>query len=196
LLEAGAEKEQEVKRELEDVFKKVVKFLNKGKYKYFVIGGIAAGTLGEPRLTGDVDVDIIISKKEVGDFLDKAEEAGFLFSKAACIESVRRTGVFQISCGDYHIDFLVASTALETAAFERRIGIKIYGTKGFFPTPEDLILLKIVPGRAKDIADVEGLIARHGNRLDKEYIKTWAMKLCDEAQDMRIWQTLEKLLKD
>jgi hypothetical protein len=43
---------------------------------------------------------------------------------------------------------------------------------------------------------VEGLIARHGNRLDKEYIKTWAMKLCDEAEDMRIWQILEKLLKD
>ena len=185
-----------MKQELEDVFKKVITFLNKGNYKYFVIGGIAAGTLGEPRITGDVDVDIIISKKEVGDFLDKAEAAGFLFSKALCMESVRRTGVFQIKYGDYHIDFLVASTALETTAFERRIEIRIYGTKGFFPTPEDLILLKLVPGRAKDIADVESLIARHGDKLDKQYLKTWAMKLCDEAQDMRIWQTLNELLKD
>ena len=185
-----------MEQELEQVFKKVVTFLNKGKYKYFVIGGIAAGTLGEPRVTGDVDVDIIINKKEVGDFLDKAEEAGFLFSKALCIEAVRRTGVFQIKCGDYHIDFLVASTALETTAFDRRIEIKVFGTKGFFPTPEDLILLKLVPGRAKDIGDVEALIARHGNKLDKEYLKTWAMKLCDEAEDMRIWTELNRLLKD
>ena len=88
-----------------------------------------------------------------------------------------------------------ASTALETTAFERRIEIKVYGTKGFFPTPEDLILLKLIPGRAKDIADVEGLIARHGDKLDKEYLKAWAMKLCDEAEDMRIWTVLEELLK-
>jgi hypothetical protein len=183
-----------MKQGLEDVFKKVVTFLNRGKYKYFVIGGIAAGTLGEPRLTGDVDVDIIINKKEVGDFLDKAEEAGFLFSKVLCIEAVRRTGVFQIKCGDYHIDFLVASTALETTAFERRIEVKAFGTKGSFPTPEDL--LKLIPGRAKDIGDVEGLIARHGDKLDRKYIETWAMKLCDEAEDMRIWTVLNKLLKD
>ena len=185
-----------MKHELEDVFKRIVTFLNKGKYKYFVIGGIAAGTLGEPRMTGDIDVDILINEEEVGVFLDKAEEAGFLFSKVLCIESIRRTGVFQIRYGDYHIDFLLASTALETMAFERRIEIKVYGTKGFFPTPEDLILLKLVPGRAKDIADVESLIARHGDKLDKEYLKTWAMKLCDEAEDMRIWTVLKKLLKD
>ena len=42
-----------MKQDLEDVFKKIVTFLNKGKYKYFVIGGIAAGTLGEPRMTAD-----------------------------------------------------------------------------------------------------------------------------------------------
>ena len=47
----------------------------------------------------------------------------------------------------------------------------------------------------KDIADVEGLIARHGDKLDKEYLKAWAMKLCDEAEDMRIWTVLEELLK-
>lgn len=184
-----------MKRELEDVFKKVIMFLNRGKYNYFVIGGIAAGTLGEPRVTGDVDVDIIIGKREVGDFLDKAEEAGFQFSKDRCIESARRAGVFQIRYGDYHIDFLVASTALETTAFERRIEIKIYGIKGFFPTPEDLILMKLIPGRAKDIGDIEGLIARNEDKLDKKYIRDWAMKLSDESQDMRIWNILSGLLK-
>jgi hypothetical protein len=40
---------------LEDVYKKVVTFLNGEKYKYLIIGGIAAGTLGEPRITADVD---------------------------------------------------------------------------------------------------------------------------------------------
>jgi len=185
-----------VKGQIETVYKRIVTFLNKGEYKYFVIGGIAAGILGEPRVTGDVDIDILIGKKQIGDFLQKAEKAGFSFSKKECLESARAAGVFHVRYGDYRVDFIVASTALEAEAFERRIEIKVYGTKGFFPTVEDLILLKLVPGRAKDIGDVEGLIARHGDRLDKEYLKTWAMRLCDEAEDMRIFKTLNDLLKD
>ena len=47
---------------LEDVYKKVVTFLNREKFEYIIIGGIAAGILGEPRLTGDVDVDIVLKK--------------------------------------------------------------------------------------------------------------------------------------
>lgn len=181
---------------LEDVYKKVVAFLNTEKYKYLIIGGIAAGTLGEPRITADVDVDIIINKENIPDFLDKAKKAGFRVIKKKCLASVEQSGVFQIKLEEFHVDFIIASIDLETVAFERAKAIKLYGVKAFFPTPEDMILLKLIPGRAKDIADVEGLIARHGNMLDKEYIKTWAMKLCDEAQDMRICQTLEKLLKN
>jgi hypothetical protein len=179
-----------------DVYKKIVTFLNNGGYNYILIGGIAASTVGEARVTVDIDVDIVMKQEDLPDFLNKAKKAGFNVSVKKCIESVRQMGIFQISSGDYHIDFIIASTDLETQACTRRKAIKLHGLKAFFPTPEDLILLKLIPGRAKDIADVEGLIARHGNMLDKEYIKTWAMKLCDEAQDMRICQMLEKLLKD
>jgi len=62
---------------LEQVYKKVVTFLNRSKYKYLIIGGIAAGTLGEPRITGDVDVDIILDREDVPDFLANAKKAGF-----------------------------------------------------------------------------------------------------------------------
>ena len=44
---------------LEDAYKKLISFLNKEKIDYSIIGGGAAGILGEPRLTGDIDVDII-----------------------------------------------------------------------------------------------------------------------------------------
>ena len=179
-----------------DVYKKIVTFLNGGGYNYILIGGIAASTIGEARVTVDVDVDIVIRKEDLPDFLNKAKKAGFNVPVKKCIESAKQMGIFKISSGDYHIDFIIASTDLETQACARRKTIRLHGFKAFFPTPEDLILLKLIPGRAKDIADVEGLIARHGNKLDMEYLKSWATKLCDEAQDMRIWQTLKGLLKD
>ncbi len=181
---------------LVDAYKKVVRFLNRGGYDYIVIGGIAASTIGEPRITADVDVDIVINKEDVPDFLNKVTKAGFQVPVKKCIESARRVGVFQISFGDYHIDFIIASTDLEAQAFRRRKAIQLHGVKAFFPTPEDLILLKIVPGRDKDLLDAKSIVLRHKGKLDTRYLKTWATKLCDEAEDMRIWKVLQKLLKD
>jgi hypothetical protein len=179
-----------------DTYKKTIKFLNDSGYDYIVIGGIAASTIGEARVTADVDVDIVMKKEALPDFLKKAKKAGFRLSIKKCIESAEQMGIFQISYGDYHIDFIIASTDLETQACARRKAIQLHGVKAFFPTPEDLILLKLVPGRARDIGDIEGLIARHGNKLDNKYLKTWAMKLCDEAEDMRIRNELKKLLDE
>ena len=181
---------------LVDAYKKIVKFLNKGDYNYIIIGGIAASTIGEPRITADVDVDIVINKEDVPDFLGKAAKAGFDVPVKKCLKSAEQVGVFQISFGNYHIDFIIASTDLEVQACKRHKSIQLHGVKAFFPTAEDLILMKIIPGREKDLLDTKGIIIRNEGKLDIQYLESWAMKLCDEAQDMRIWHTLEKLLKD
>ena len=177
-----------------DAYKKITEFLNSGRFNYIVIGGIAASTIGEARVTVDIDVDIVIDRKDVPELLDKLKKAGFQVPMKECLESARQTGVFQISFGDYHIDFIIASTELEINACQRRHEISLHGIKAFFPTVEDMILLKLVPGRTKVIADIEGLISRHRKKLDKKYLKNWAMQLCDESQDMGIWNTLSDLL--
>ena len=81
-------------------------------------------------------------------------------------------------------------------AFNRRKTIALYGIKAFFPTPEDLILFKIIPGRKQDLLDAERVVLRHEGKLDTEYLKSWARKLSDQAEDMRIWNELKTLLKD
>jgi predicted nucleotidyltransferase len=179
---------------LEEVYKKVVTFLNAEKYKYLIIGGIAAGTLGEPRVTGDVDVDIMMDQEHIPDFLDKVKKAGFKVSKKKCIRRAEQTGTFQINYGDFHVDFIISSTDLEQQAFKRRKTIRLYGIKAFFPTPEDLIIFKIIPGRKQDLLDAERVVLRHEGKLDTEYLKTWARKLSDQAEDMRIWNELDRLL--
>lgn len=181
---------------LEQVYKKVVTFLNRSKYKYLIIGGIAAGTLGEPRVTGDVDVDIIIDQEDVPDFLDKAKKDGFKVSPKKCLRTAEQTGTFHINYGDFHIDFIIASTDLERQAFNRKKTIKLYGIKAFFPTPEDLIIFKIIPGRKQDLLDAERIVMRHKEKLDIGYLESWARKLSDQAEDMRIWNELKTLLKD
>lgn len=191
----SAEKAKETMILLEDVYKKVVTFLNSREYRYLIIGGVAAGTLGEPRITADVDVDISIDRRDIPGFLDRAANAGFVVLREKCLASAGRAGVFQIGFEGFHVDFIVASTDLEIAAFERAQTVKLYGVKALFPTPEDLILLKIIPGRDKDLLDAKNVVLRHKGKLDTRYLKAWAQKLCDEAEDMRIWKTLNDLLK-
>jgi len=181
---------------LEEVYKKVVTFLNAEKYKYLIIGGIAAGTLGEPRVTGDVDVDIMMDQEHIPDFLDKVKKAGFKVFKEKSIRRAEQTGTFQINYGDFHVDFIISSTELEGQAFKRRKTIRLYGIKAFFPTPEDLIIFKIIPGRKQDLLDAERIVMRHKDKLDIGYLKSWARKLSDQSEDMRIWNELDGLLND
>lgn len=180
---------------LEDVYKKVVSFLNREKVKYIIIGGIAAGVWGEPRVTGDIDVDILLDKDNISEFLNKAKRTGFKFNKQVCIKRAKGISVFQINYGDFHVDFIIASIDLEKEAFKRKKEIRLYGLKAFFPTPEDFILLKIIPGRPQDLIDAEKATLRHRAKLDIKYLETWAEKLSDEAEDLRIWNELHRLLK-
>lgn len=179
---------------LEDVYKKIVSFLNKGKFEYVIIGGIAAGIIGDPRVTGDIDVDIILDKKDLAGFLNMAKRTGFKVDVRKCIKLANEAGVFQIGYGDFHIDFIIASIDLEKEAIRRKRIIKLYGLKAFFPTIEDFILLKVVPGRPQDLMDAERAVMRHRDKLDIRYLKGWAQRLSDEAQDMRICNVLQKLL--
>lgn len=179
---------------LEEAYKKIISFLNKEKFEYLVIGGIAAGILAEPRMTLDIDIDIFLDKDNLGVFLDKVKKAGFKVDKQRCIERAKEAGVFQIGYGDFHVDFIIASIDLEKEAFKRKKALKLYNLKAFFPTPEDFILLKIVPGRSQDMLDVERAILRHKENLDIKYLKMWAQRLSDEAEDTRIWSELQRLL--
>ena len=180
---------------LEDAYRKVISFLNKEKLEYIVIGGFAAGALGEPRMTGDIDIDILLERNQVDNFLDKAKKVGFKVNKRECEKKIEGSGVFQISYGDFHIDFIIASIDLEKEAFKRRKAVILYGLKAFFPTPEDFILLKIIPARRQDLLDIERVVVRHGGKLDVKYLRTWAQKLSDRAEDMRIYNELQRILE-
>jgi hypothetical protein len=98
--------------------------------------------------------------------------------------------------GDFHVDFVIGSMPFEAEAFKRRRKVIFYNRYAYFPTPEDLILFKIIPARGKDILDAKSVAIRHGAKLDKAYLKKWAQVISDDLQDSRIYRRLEQVLKD
>lgn len=56
------------------------------------------------------------------------------------------------------------------------------------------ILLKLIPGRPKDLLDAEAVIARHADHLDRGYLDQWARWSADLMEDFRVPNTLKRLL--
>lgn len=178
-----------------DAIKEVFDFLDSEKISYFIIGGVAVGILGDPRFTYDLDVDIFLSKDALPQFLKHAHKSKFRLNEKQSLSDATSFGTFRMFRGDIQVDCIIASTPLEDSVLERCKRMELFDTTVSVPTPEDLILLKIIPGRPKDLMDAESVVLRHGNSLDKTYLETWAKKICDEAEDFRIWRDLQALLK-
>ncbi len=61
-------------------------------------------------------------------------------------------------------------------------------------SPEDLILLKVLAGRDKDMLDATGVARRHAERLDIPYLEQTLRPICDLAEDMTPWNRLKRVL--
>ncbi|MDA2923410.1 hypothetical protein MYX65_01930 [Acidobacteria bacterium AH-259-L09] len=180
---------------LEIAFQKTIQLLESSEIPYFVLGGLAVGVLGEPRFTYDVDLDIQLSKDEVPSLLAKAQKVGFTVDLNQAQQDVASFGTFRMCYEQVVIDCILASTPLEEQVLKRRQKRPLFEIDTYLPTPEDLILLKIIPGRPKDLVDAESIVLRHGTNLNRAYLEDWAKRICEEAEDFRIWRTLQDLLK-
>jgi hypothetical protein len=60
-------------------------------------------------------------------------------------------------------------------------------------SPEDLIIHKALAGRAQDVLDIEGIVARHGAALDVSYIRSWLGELASVADEPEVAQRFERL---
>ena len=161
---------------------------------YLIIGGLAQAVVGEPRLTQDVDCIVAIRPADVKRLVAALADEGFEADLNTALKTVKSTGTFSSGRGRWRVDFIIASTAFERSAFQRAQRVRLYDSDANFPTPEDLILLKLVPGRDKDLVDAQTVAVRHRATLDRAYLEQWAQQLSDEAEDARIWQTLRRLL--
>ncbi|MBI5416269.1 MAG: hypothetical protein HZA29_05590 [Candidatus Omnitrophica bacterium] len=56
---------------------RLAKFLKESRIDYAVLGGIAVSVYSEPRMTRDIDLNIVLKMENLSQFLKKAREHGF-----------------------------------------------------------------------------------------------------------------------
>lgn len=141
------------------------------KIDYMIVGGIANAVWGEPRATIDVDVTVAVENPDLA-----AAIAGLARSFSAAIPDpdafVRRTRVLPLDTADgIRIDVIFALLSFERDAVQRATSVTFGDRTVRVVTPEDLLLMKIISDRPRDLADAEALVRRRADTLDRAYLE-------------------------
>lgn len=169
-------------------------FLEERGIRTLVVGGLAVIVVGEPRMTADADAVVFVSPSEAESLIHQAVEAGFELSEETERRRLEETGTIRFRKGRFQIDLITASLPFEETAYRRASFHELFGIRLRFPSPEDLILFKILAGRDKDILDATGVARRHAGRLDVAYLEQTLQTICELAEDASLWNRLQKVL--
>lgn len=140
---------------------------------WFLFGAQAAIIWGSRRLSMDVDVTVTMDRNDLADFIATMRKHGFdpVFSDADFAEHSRVFPFRRRSTGML-LDVVLAGPGIEEEFLKRSIPVDVQGKTIPVMSPEDVIITKVLAGRAKDIEDVKYVIAAHHETLDTERIDT------------------------
>lgn len=160
-----------------------------------VIGGVAASLLGRPRVTGDVDAVVWIGDASWGAFVEAGRRFGIVPRRPDVIPFARRSRVLLLRHEPSTIDLDVSLGALpfeeEMIARARRHRLGRLSVP--LPTPEDLIVMKAIAHRPRDIADIESILEAHP-RIDEKRIRDLVREFAAVLETPDLATDLERLL--
>jgi hypothetical protein len=171
------------------------RLLSRIKYPGIIIGGIAASLLAVPRFTADIDALIIFPLEKLQKLIELAEKEGFIarIPKALDFARCNRVLLLRHQASGINLDLALGCLPFETEAIKRRIEFKIGEIAIDLPSPEDLIVLKSVAHRPKDLFDIQAIIKTHPH-LNQRYIKKWVRQFAKLLEMPELWDDIVKLL--
>ncbi len=160
-----------------------------------VIGGVAASILGKPRLTADADAIILLSIEDIPHLLVLARREGLLPRLSDVEAFARRSRVLLLRHAESGIDVDISLGLLpfEIEAVERSKEYTAGMLRVRLPTPEDLIILKAVAHRPKDMLDIAAIVETQP-KLDGKRIRFWVQQFAELLDMHELVTEIEDIL--
>jgi hypothetical protein len=131
---------------------KIVDCLAEQNIEYAVMGGLAVRAHAIPRPTNDVDLTVALSRESLPSWYDKLENIG-----------------------------VTVPEGYRTSILARKIQTDVEGRQVWLVAAEDLILLKLIASRPRDLVDISDIFLVQGE-LDQVYMRKWSRPLGIETQ--------------
>ena len=163
-----------------------------------VIGGIAFAVLGRARFTEDLDAMFLLSTQDIPHFLDEAKKEGIepRVENAVEFAKKRRVLLLRHAITDTNIDISMGIMPFEEEIVERSSVQEFDETLQVrLPTPEDLIIMKAIAHRPKDMEDIRVLAAKYPN-LDMARIERWVKDYAELLYAPELWEEIKKILEN
>lgn len=152
--------------------------------RHALIGGLAIGLRGRPRLTQDIHFLVDIPEIALPGLLDDLVARGFSLEPAVVIKQYVQEHITAFSFGEVRIDWLKPVLPLYSRAIADASPLDwSEGHSIRVASVEGLILTKLVAFRTQDQMDIETLLTANRDTIDVQLIREeWSPFAATEAE--------------
>lgn len=181
--------------DLDRALRDIAAELDRMSVPYAVMGGLAVRVYGIPRATYDVDLTVSIPRPRLAELFERVQAMGFTVPEvfqSGWVDEIAGMPLvkFRLYLQEHGIDIdvFLAESPYQEELIARRRASDVEGTRIWLVSPEDLILLKLVAHRPRDLADIGDVLFTQG-QLDEAYLRRW-------AHELDVSDRLEEVLRD
>ncbi len=175
----------------------VIRFLDERQVSYAMIGGLAASLRGEPRVTADVDLVLGVDVDRALELVVNLQGTPFQPLFSGVEEVVRKAFILPLrhTVTGVKVDMAIGLSGFERQVIARAEQTRVADCEVALATAEDLVVMKLLAGRPRDLQDVHGIAMVQGEGLDWEYCLKTAAAL-EEAVDQDLATQVQSLREE
>jgi len=173
----------------------------------FAIGGALANNYwGIVRATEDIDCLVSLPAIKYQLFADALSEIGcalvdtngqsVAITVPRLIDQVAQRKLIEcnypLADAPVRVELFVPAVPLQDEILRRAVPIRVHNREIRITTAEDMILLKLVFHRIKDMQDVRGILWVQRGRLDLDYLKYWSLR----THETSVQKEMEQLIAE
>lgn len=165
--------------------------------RWYLFGAQAAIYHGVVRLTADVDVTILPEPHSTPELVSALQANGFRLRVTGTDDFVARTRVlpFVHTATRLPVDVVLGGPGIEELFLQRAEIRDIQGVEVPIATVEDLVTMKILAGRPKDLDDAEGMLRARADAIDLRHVRRTLGLLEEALSQSDLLPELEQLLR-